>query len=140
MDVRLYQTDDGGEIDVIGGQEQMADGLGTACYLSLFGGNERDSGLTADDSKQFWANLVEDDPNARYRSKTQALLTSLTLIPANLRALEDAAADDLSWLVPSIASDVAVDATMPALRSVLLNCRITVSGKTYLFSFPVSST
>lgn len=135
MDVRLYQTDNGGDIDFVAGQAVMSDGLETLAYLSLFGGNERDSGLAADHSQQFWGNFVEEDPDARYRSRTQALLRSLPIIPASLQHLEDAAVEDLAWMIPSIASAVSADASMPGIGQVKLSVSITVDGKKYPFDF-----
>lgn len=128
-DVRLYQTLDGGEIDTTNGQLVLSDGLETAAYLSLFGGNERDSGLPADDRYQFWGNLGEVDPKRRYRSETQNLLRSLPATSSNLRRIEDAAGRDLEWLTEDVADSVAVTATIPALNRVQLNVVVVIGGK-----------
>lgn len=120
-DVRLYQTDDGGEIDYVNGQAVMSDGLGTAGYLSLFGGNEEDSGLEADDLKQWWGNFSEVEPEKRYRSETQYLLNTLPLTPNALPRIEDAAKRDLAWLVDTgILSDIVVSARIPALNRIAI--------------------
>jgi phage gp46-like protein len=133
MDVRLYQKDgDGGEIDFVGGQAVLGDGLETAVYLSLFGGNDDDSGLDADNARQWWANVEERDASKRYRSETQYLLRAAPLIPANLRRFEDAATLDLAWMTESgLASFVSVTASMPELNTVKLQIKIEIQGRTF---------
>lgn len=97
-DVKMYHTVDGGNIEL---QEEgvitIGDGVGTAVYLSLFGGNEDDAG--GDDlSKQWWGNDLETDPAKMYRSKTQNLLRSIPATSANLRRIQTAAEEDLEWM------------------------------------------
>ena len=132
-DIRLFQTVNGGEITVENGAPQMTDGLDTAAYLSLFGGNENDSGLTGDDARQWWGNLSETEPANCYRSATQYLLRTLPLIPANLQRIEEAAQSDLAWMTDSFATDLAVSATMPGPKRIDLDCAITIDGKTSSF-------
>jgi phage gp46-like protein len=132
-DVRLYQKDgDGGEVDCVGGQLAMDDGLDTAVYLSLFGGNDDDSGLDGDKPRQWWANLDEPDEARRYRSELQALLRGMPLIPANLRRAEDAAAADLVWMTDSgLASFVSATASMPAVNTVAIQLKIEIQDRVY---------
>lgn len=134
MDVRLYQKDgNGGEIDFVAGQATLGDGLETAVYLSLFGGNEDDSGLDADKPRQWWANTEEPDATKRYRSETQYLLLTLPLIPVNLRRFEAAAMLDLAWMTESgLASFVSVTATMPALNTVRLQVKAEIQDRAFL--------
>jgi phage gp46-like protein len=134
-DLLLFHTADGGEIELINGQPTMSDGLATAAYLSLFGGNELDSGLQGDDRKQWWANLSETDPARMYRSRTQCLLRAIPAIPANLRRVEDAASSDLAWFLDEVASAVDVAASMPALNRVVIAIKITVASAVYELSF-----
>ena len=131
MDVRLYQKDgDGGEIDFVNGQAVMDDGLETAAFLSMFGGNDDDSGLDGDKPRQWWANFEEPDAVKRHRSETQFLLNSIALIPANLRRVEDAANADLAWMVETgLAGFVSAAATMPALNTIKLQLKIEVQGQ-----------
>jgi phage gp46-like protein len=134
-DVRLFHTADGGEIELARGST-MADGLETAVYLSLFGGNERDSGLSADDHLQWWGNLSELDQQRQYRSETQHLLRSLPAIPANLRRIEDALTRDLGWLTADIATKVTAVATIPRLNSIAIDVDVTMkTGTQYQFQF-----
>lgn len=127
-DVLLFQTNDDGEINVSAGVVEMAGGLETAAYLSLFGGNEQDSGRPGD-PLTWWGNVDEGLPERRYRSETQYLLRSIPAIPANLRRLEQAAGRDLSWLVDvGAATDVSAAASMPGLNRVRLVVTIQANG------------
>ena len=133
MDVLLLQTPDGGEVTAVNGQLQLTEGLETSVFLSLFGGNSDDSGLSSDDAKQWWGNRSETDPAKRYRSAFQFLIRTLPLIPANLPRLEEAATGDLQWLKQSAADSVAARASMPGVNRVQLNIAIVINGKTSVF-------
>lgn len=136
LDVRMVHTADGGTIVATNGVFELADGLFNAVYLSLFGGNERDSGLQADDRQQWWGNFVEPDAAKRYRSETQALLRSLPAIPANMKRVEEAAGRDLAWLIDSkISSLISPLVTLPALNTIELTVNMEFQGNEYLFDF-----
>lgn len=128
-DVLLYQTDNDGDIIVEGGLVLMASGLETSAYLSLFGGQEQDDGR--DENSQNWWGNIGEEPDKQYRSETQYLLRSLPAVPANLRALEDAAGRDLAWMVSTgAATSVVVEASMPALNRVTIV--VAINGDTTL--------
>lgn len=138
-DVRLFHTKDGGDVELVGGALAMTDGLDTAVYLSLFGGNERDRALAADDRLQWWGNLDERDGDKLLRSETQALLRAIDATPANLRRIEDAVARDLEWLKREIASALAVSVSIPRLRAIAIDVTVTLkSGTRYQFQFDAS--
>lgn len=100
-DVLLKQTLDGGDVELANGILATTDGFETACYLSLFGGNEEDSGRTEDDLKQWWGNFTMelDAETERQRSETQNLLRSRPLTSALVRDLELAVERDLAWMI-----------------------------------------
>lgn len=121
-DPLLRQTNDGGEITVEGGLVLMSDGLETAAYLSLFGGNDDDAGDGASAALQWWGNLDEVEPAGVYRSETQNLMRGLPAVPSNLRRFEQAGGRDLAWLVESRnVRSVTVSARIPALNRVQLD-------------------
>lgn len=129
-DVLLRQTDDGGDITIEGGLLLLSDGLETAAYLSLYGGNEDDPAET-DRSLEWWGNLLEAELERAYRSETQFLVQTLPLIPLNLRRIEQAAARDLKWMLDTgLAKSVETEATIPAKDRVGLAIRIvTATGQ-----------
>ena len=134
-DVLLEQTIDDGEITVVNGVVTMSGGLETAAYLSLFGGNEDDDGRP-ENSKTWWANLLEIDKSRKYISETQHLLQSIPATSANLRKIEDAAKSDLNWFLTSnIASSVEVFASIPALNTIGLTVNIIAQGEELEFNF-----
>jgi phage gp46-like protein len=134
-DVLLKQSDDDGEIEFIAGQPVTADGLEAAAYLSLFGGNERDSGLTDGEALQWWANFEEPVAARHQRSQLQHLLTAIPATPANLRRVEDAAAADLAWMADELDATITVEANMPGLDSVSIAVTIVIGQTTYVFDF-----
>jgi hypothetical protein len=135
-DILLDQTNDGGEVTVENGVLALSeDGLAVSAYLSLFGGNDDDSGLQGDDKREWWGNKSERDPARQYRSATQNLLRALPLNTANLQRIEDAASRDLAWFTQEIASSVEVLATMPALNTVRLDVFVVVEDRRFQFTF-----
>ncbi len=134
-DVKLFQTDDDGNITVENGLVEMSGGLETAAYLSLFGGNEDDDGR-ADNPANWWANLDEIDPTRQYHSETQNLLQALAATTGNLRRIEDAAGRDLAWFVDSgAASSVSVSASIPGINRIKLTIDIEAVGQESSFEF-----
>lgn len=137
-DVHLYESLGEGTIDIVNGDavRSMDGGLETAVFLSLFGGNQDDSGLQGDDLKQWWANFSEPDPSRKYRSETQFLLRGLPAVPANLRRVEDAAARDLAWMLETkLADAVVAQATIPAINSIQLTVSVEVDDQEFRFVF-----
>lgn len=135
-DVLLRQSNDGGDITIQGGLLQLSDGLETAAYLSLFGGNEDDPADT-DTTQQWWGNLLDVEPERAYRSETQFLVQALPAIPVNLRRIEQAAGRDLQWMLDTaLARSVTVEATIPAKDRVLIGLVIiTATGQRIELSF-----
>ena len=134
-DVSLFQSDDGGDITALDGIVTMSGGLGTAVYLSLFGGNEDDDGRQ-DSPTDWWGNIDETDPAREYHSETQHLLRSLPATTGNLRRLEDAARRDLSWLESSsAASSVTVSASIPGVNRIKLEIDIEAIGEESSFEY-----
>jgi phage gp46-like protein len=134
-DVKLFQTNDDGDISVVNGVVEMSGGLETAAYLSLFGGNEDDDG-SADSTMRWWGNLSETEASRKYVSETQHLLTAIPAVSANLLRIEDAARRDLNWFITDrIASSVTVRASVPALNRVAISVTIIAQGEESTFNF-----
>jgi phage gp46-like protein len=134
-DVFLFQTNDDGDINVDGGVVEMAGGLPTSAYLSLFGGNEDDDGR-ASNELTWWGNLDESEPSRQYRSETQNLLRSIPAVSRNLLRIQDAANRDLQWLLDeNVASSINVVASIPGLNKVNLEVSIIAIGGETKFNF-----
>lgn len=133
-DVLMYHTPEGGEITLSGGEPLYTDGIETAVFLSLFGGQAEDDATDATKHRQWWGNWEEPDPARRYRSATQALLRGLPAIPANLRRVEDAVVADLQWLITSgLATSVSASARMPAAKRIEIRGAVVIDGRTTPF-------
>jgi len=145
-DVRLYHTNDGGDVDLTPDGtyvELILDtGLETAAYLSMFGGNERDPGTVFDDTdpdhghnSQWWGNLNESTTVAM-RSETANLLRSLPATSSNLIKVEQAAARDLDWfLVEKVAREIEVIATMTSVNSLSIQVRFEIDKQEFVYAF-----
>ena len=131
----LRQTDDDGDISVVGGIIEMSGGLSNSVYLSLFGGNEDDGG-EQDSTASWWGNADEALPERQYRSETQFLLQGIPASSGNLGRIEEAALRDLQWMLDvSVASSVTAAATIPALNRVKLTINIEANGEESSFEF-----
>ena len=134
-DVKLFNTTEGGDISVVNGVTEMSSGLDTAAYVSLFGGNEDDSG-SDNNAQTWWGNLGETEPAKKYRSETQFILKSLPATSENLGRVEDAAARDLQWFLDvGAASSVTVEASIPTRNRIQIDIEILAEGEESSFSF-----
>ena len=126
---------DTGNINVEGGITEMTGGFETAIYLSLFGGNEDDSG-SVNNPLQWWGNWGENDPNKKYQSQTQHLLRALPISSANLLKIEKAVANDLQWFLDlSIIDQLNIVVTIPKANTVLIHITGEAEGQELDFNF-----
>ncbi len=96
-DVWVYQTTDDGNVYPLDGDLYRTDGLETAAYLTLYGGNPDDDGMNGN-RHAWWGNDSLEDPAQRMTSRFQNLVEGVPLTSGNLLRLEDAAAQDFAWL------------------------------------------
>lgn len=116
-DVYLFDTPDGGEIEISDFQIQMRDTADSAAYISLFGGNVEDDGSRGN-SNSWWGNLDTAD---KYVSRTQYLLLNKVPTPQNMKLIREAAINDLAWMIDSgVADTVDATVTMPTLKRLQL--------------------
>lgn len=125
-DIDLFNTADGGDIAVELGVIRMTKSPRVSVYLSLFGGNVDDDGIDGS-PLQWWGNVLETDEAARYRSRTQHQLSRLPATPNSLADIEDAARQDLGWMLrEGAATSVDVSASIPAVNTV--EVAVTLNG------------
>lgn len=128
-DILLFQTTDGGNINVENGVVEMSPGLETMAYLCMFGGNEDDDGRPTN-KFNWWGNVTENESSRKYRSETQYLLKSLPATTGNLRRIQDAVNRDLSVFIDEkIATSISVTVTIPALNTVSILIKIEANGE-----------
>jgi phage gp46-like protein len=114
-DVLLYDTPDGGNIDLTDDNLVVNDtGFNTAIYLCLEGGNKLDNGTEATKKHQYWGNLLEDDPQYMLTSRMQYIIEGYPATPNNLNRVKEAAKQDLKiFLDLKIVDNLEITATMP---------------------------
>ena len=135
-DVVLFQTPEGGEITCTAGQIALDEGLATSVYISLFGGNEDDSGDDSDKAREFWGNKIESDSTKKLRSRTGNLLRSIAITSGNLSRIEDAVTQDLQWMLDTKLADAVVPSVrVPALNTVQIDVKIEIQNRVYDVSF-----
>jgi len=127
-DVAMTNTPDGGEITVTAGTIAMDPGLFNAVYLSLWGGNEQDSGLPIDSNREWWANKIEANVDRKYRSQTQYLLRSIAATPGNLIKIEDAVAADLEWMKKELKAQFTITCSIPGFNRILITIAPLIDG------------
>ena len=134
-DVKLFQTTDDGDISVVGGITEMSSGLGTAVYLSMFGGNEHDPG--GDDTRnQYWGNITEIDSSKRYRSETQHLLSALPLNTGNILKIEKAIGRDLQWMLDvGTVTSIEISTGIPQINKIKIDITVISEGKEQTITF-----
>ena len=128
-DILLYQTVDNGDLIVDFADLRTTKNIESAIYLSLFGGNEEDDGRGDNTELTWWGNLIESDPAKRYVSKFQAL-GAIPITSANLRRREEAAKEDLAWLVQST-EDFEVNAIISGLNKIKVNVSGNINGEAF---------
>lgn len=138
-DVVLLENDtsDGGEITCVGGVVLTDEGVSTAAYISLFGGNQEDSGNQEDDAVQFWGNLLEEDTTRHIRSRFGYLVDNLPATTANLARLKAAAESDVAWMASSDGplDEVTVTLSVPAPKRIEVEVAGTIWDRRFVASF-----
>jgi len=137
-DVYIYDTIDGGNIEIINGDITLGEGVASAVYLSLWGGNEDDPKLGDDLSHTWWGNGLETDPVYQYRSRTQYLLKSIPAVTANLARIKSAVELDLEWLADGGWIDnLIVDVGIPQINWVNIRIKCDILSIDYVYPWGV---
>ena len=116
-DVLLFNTFDGGNINMVNGQPEMTGTFATAIFLSHWGGNLKDDGL-AGNKNTWWGNLNENNPSYKYISRLQNLFfQGVPITSGNIRRFEEAVLADLQWFKDEkIAGEISAVGSIPKLN------------------------
>jgi phage gp46-like protein len=98
-DVLLIETPNGGDCVVRDGLLAADQALGTAFYISLFGGNKADSGKVKN-RNTWWGNtLAGVTEKEKIISRFQNFITGSPMTVKNIKYAEEAACQDLKWVI-----------------------------------------
>lgn len=111
-DILIYESGDGGELALIGGDLAMGETLYFQVYLALFGGNVEENTKTRyllnEERFDYWANTLiwKDSPTRQFNSNTERTLKEVALNSAGRLKVIQAVESDLSYLSNLLNSDV----------------------------------
>lgn len=123
-DIKLYQTNDGGEILVALGEPEMEGGLFTSVFISLF----------ESDNTDYWMNewLPEEEKITGY---FYSFIKGVPKTPSNMVKAADYAKMDLDWMIKNnVADEINVDIESKDVKSISLFVEIIKNGLTILNS------
>lgn len=130
-DVLFIDTPDGGNIQIENGLVLDDRGFQTAVYLSLFGGNFDDP-VVIESNKSWWGNLI-GDKETELRSQFQNIICSLPLTTKNIRVAEDAAKQDLTWVIDNgIGDEITVTGSIENIKEASFEIVISKNGQNIL--------
>ena len=128
-DVLVLDSVDGSEISIKNGLIMPDMGFRTAVFLSLFGGNEEDSG-DVKNRNTWWGNFVDAGKNEKLVSLFQAFIKTFPLTTKNLLIAEKKAEEDLKWFIDEgIADSVSANITVQENNYINLNIVIGKAGE-----------
>lgn len=101
LDLVIYETGDGGDLEIKADDLQLISGLTNQVYLALFGGNlaqSTDSSISDDEQRlDYWGNEILEKDN-QFNSTFEKTLREISLNTSGIRELENAAKKDLEYL------------------------------------------
>lgn len=104
MDILLYESGDGGEMSLQGGDIQTTSAIFNYVYLSLFGGNVEASTPDVDpprgvERQDYWANVYsQSEPENLFNSEYERIISNIVINTGTLQLISEAAKADLSWM------------------------------------------
>lgn len=128
---------DGGTIEFATGTGTVvrSGGLAGAVYISMTGGNHKDSG-DPESREQWWGNHLEANPDHHVRGRTGTLLAGLPLSGANLNRIVEVVKQDLAWMLSTgVATGVEVAVAIEAARRVVITVEVTTDNTSETFIF-----
>jgi phage gp46-like protein len=103
MDVQVFETLNGGDLQISGSDFVTVSGIENMVYLAMFGGNpgHSTSAKTVEEqSFDWWGNklLMNRTPNCQFNSITEQTLKNITVTSAGRVTLENAIKQDLKFM------------------------------------------
>jgi phage gp46-like protein len=116
IDIAIYESADGGEVNLVNEDIELIAGLTNQVYLALFGGNvEQDTSDELNDLDQrfdWWGNAYLPT-NQQFNSTFERTISKVAITGEGLSILEDAAKKDLEYLQEYADIQVQASVTQP---------------------------
>lgn len=127
-DLVIYETHNGGDVNIEGKDLQLTDAIFNQPYIGLFGGNVRES--TSDVSTEslerfdWWGNTLfsEDNEFIQFNSAFERTLQNVVLNSNGLRDLQNVLLEDLRYLREL--AEITVELTMVGLDKLNIFIRL----------------
>jgi hypothetical protein len=121
-DLVIYETGNGGDIQLSGNDLELSDGLYSRVYLAWFGGNP-EAATTGDEPEgeqklDWWGNslLFPSNPNNQYNSRLEQALKNTELNSAGRLSIQEVAKKDVEFL--NELGDVTVEVSIVGINHV----------------------
>jgi hypothetical protein len=124
FDLAIIETENGGDLQLLGKDLAVVYGNENQMYLAMFGGNveqDTEAVVTLAESDDFWANslLFPSDAFLQFNSKVERLLNTTELSSSGRVVIENGVKGDLKFL-KSLGAEITVSVTIPATNIVTI--------------------
>lgn len=141
LDVLLFESGDGGDVNLLGNDIEMTDSIFNMVYMALFGGNPEavttGNEVETEERLDFWGNalLLPNDPEKQFNSFTERTLNEVALDSFGRVKIEDAIKADLQFMsnLAKIEQDVSIDSDNRAIMEIILTEPDNITVKTFQF-------
>ena len=130
-DIKLVETGDGGDFEMIGPDIVIIEGFQNMIYLGLFGGNKEENTREFESHEQrfdWWGNsaLLQNDSSKQFNSNTERLLNNIALSSSSRLEIEQTVKDDLKFMRDL--AEIEVEVFLTGVDRVLIEIKITEPG------------
>lgn len=126
-DLSIVESGNGGELQLVGNDLAVVNGLENMPYLGMFGGSidqVTKSNITEERSLDYWANnlLMANNPSIQLNSLTERILNTVNLTSSGRQLIENTIKEDLKFL--SDLADIEVSVTIVSTDRIDVKLRI----------------
>lgn len=103
MDILIYESGNGGEVNIVNGDLETTSSIANQSYLAHFGGNVEasttDEEIEGEERQDWWGNaFFQDEKEARMNSELERALNENAIGSAGRSEIERRAKEDLEYL------------------------------------------
>lgn len=98
LDIKLYETGNGGDIRIVGNDIEGVQGFDNMPYMGLFGGNVTDKGDSVEQNLDWWGNSLYSLQTEKAFSIAERRLQEVSLTSEGRQFIENAVSSDMGFL------------------------------------------